>query len=116
MRNLFVWLLLLAAGPLSAQELTVPMIMRDPKWIGTSPSGEFWSPDSKELYFDWNPDGAPSDSTYLVGLTGTNPAKMNFLASSRREAESRGSYNRSRTLMVYGYENDLYLLDFKLDK
>ena len=116
MRNLFVWLLLLAAGTLNAQELTVPMIMRDPKWIGTSPSGEFWSPDSKELYFDWNPDGAPSDSTYLVGLTGTNPAKMNFLAASRREAESRGSYNRSRTLMVYGYENDLYLLDFKLDK
>ena len=48
--------------------LSVEKIMRDPKWIGTSPSNVFWSADGKYLYFNWNPDNAPSDSLYFITL------------------------------------------------
>ncbi|HVY76021.1 MAG TPA: hypothetical protein VG890_14400, partial [Puia sp.] len=47
---------------LKAQDLTVEKIMRDPKWIGASPSRVFWSNDSHTVYFNWNPDDSPSDS------------------------------------------------------
>src|SRR5262245_11823763 len=60
-------------------KLTVEKIMRDPKWIGTSPSGAFWSEDSRYLYFNWNPDNAPSDSTYFISVTNHIPAKASAI-------------------------------------
>ena len=41
---------------ISKAQLTVEQIMRDPKWIGTSPSEIFWSYDSKAINFRWNPE------------------------------------------------------------
>lgn len=106
-------LLLLAARGLHAQDLSVPRIMRDPKWIGTSPSGVFWSPDSKQLYFDWNPDAAPADSLYGTAAAALHPEKVPFLRAGLLQAQAEGSYNQARTEMVYSYENDLYLLDLR---
>ena len=61
-----------------SQSLTVEKIMQDPKWIGTSPSTIYWGPDSKTIYFSWNPDKNISDSTYkyIVGakFVMANPA------------------------------------------
>ena len=53
---LFFSVTLLPQGKLD--KLTVEKIMRDPKWIGTSPSAPQWSPDGKTLFFNWNPDKA----------------------------------------------------------
>ena len=57
--------LLLLTIDLQAQQdkitLSVAKIMRDPKWIGTSPSDPFWAEDGR-LYFYWNPEKAISDS------------------------------------------------------
>ena len=49
--------LLLTTAAAQAQEvtpLTVEKIMKDQKWLGTSPSNFRWSADSKKIYFDWN--------------------------------------------------------------
>ena len=57
----------------NAQELgklTVDKIMRDPVWMGVSPSNIQWSEDSKTIYFQWNPDGASRDAWYFI--TNTN--------------------------------------------
>jgi hypothetical protein len=54
MKIKFLSLLLLSAFFCNAQ-LTVEKIMKDPKWIGTSPSNVFWSQDSKSVFFSWNP-------------------------------------------------------------
>lgn len=105
--------LLLWGGWASAQELTVQKIMRDPKWIGSSPSGLFWSPDSKQVYFSWNPEGNISDSVYSTSLTGPHPLKTSYAFSERLRAEEEGSYNSKRTQLVYSFEDDLYLLDVK---
>ena len=69
----------LLAVPLIAQAqqspLTVQKIMQDPgTWVGSWPSGPFWSEDGQTLYFRWNPQGAfPSDSLYKVSRAGGEP-------------------------------------------
>jgi hypothetical protein len=55
--------------------LTVEKIMRDPKWIGTSPSGINWSNDGSVLYFQWNPSKGPADSLHFITLTNKVPVK-----------------------------------------
>ena len=73
MKKILVFLLLIAALESSAQStlgrLTVDKIMRDPKWIGTSPSDVRWSWNSKMLFFNWNPEGKISDSLTMLGST-----------------------------------------------
>ncbi|MDD2794127.1 MAG: hypothetical protein PHD73_13180 [Sediminibacterium sp.] len=51
-----------------AQTLTVDKIMQDPKWIGTSPGNAFWGPDSKTVYFNWNPQNNVADSVYAFSI------------------------------------------------
>ena len=57
-------------------QLTVEKIMRDPKWIGSSPSNAQWSNDGQTLYFNWNPEVNPGDSLYKVAVTGGQPMKV----------------------------------------
>ena len=98
-------LLLLAGAGAGAQELTVQKIMQDPKWIGSSPDGVFWSADSKRVYFTWNPNGAPDDSLYGASVGAPHPEKVGFLeAGLSFEAESGGSYNSKRTQEVFTYK------------
>ncbi|TPE44884.1 prolyl oligopeptidase family serine peptidase [Pontibacter mangrovi] len=112
-------LLMLGAGNLYAQgdkmELSVEKIMRDPKWIGTSPSNVFWSENGKKIYFYWNPNGNPQDSLYSVNADGKNLQKVR--AQERRSLPSqRGAYNRAETKKVYEKNGDIFLLDIKSGK
>ena len=56
-------------------KLTVEKIMRDPKWIGSSPSAPQWSADGKTLFFSWNPDKAIADSLYFITTETKTPVK-----------------------------------------
>lgn len=91
-------------------ELTVEKIMRDPKWIGSAPSGVSWSPDSKTVYFFWNPDNAPADSLYKITLQNRTPQKV-----SKKERLAlppfNSTYNKAFTRMVYEKNGDLFLYD-----
>ncbi len=89
--------------------LTVEKIMRDPKWIGVSPSSFYWSEDSKQIYFQWNPEKLPGDSLYTVSLTNLTPAKVIY--HERRQLPSFGVYNRSHSKKVYDKDGDIFLLD-----
>lgn len=113
---MFSWLLLLTVF-VQAQTpgLTVEKIMRDPKWIGTSPSNVFWSEDGKKVYFNWNPDATKFDSLYSVSTSGKDIKKV--AASERRNLPSMaGSYNKARTKKVYEKNGDIFLLDIKSGK
>lgn len=110
--NRILLLLLISASAYSQQlgELTVEKIMRDPKWIGVAPSNLFWSENSKQLFFNWNPEKFPGDSLYTITLPGGKPAKVN--ASIRRQLPSVfGTYNKAHTKKVYEKAGDLFLLD-----
>lgn len=99
-----------------AQPLTVEKIMRDPKWIGTSPSNVFWSPDSKKIYFSWNPDGKMSDSTYVISVGDKTPVKASMQEVQKVQAENAAEFNRARTQKLYTLRGDIYLVDLTTNK
>ena len=107
---LFTGLMLVCLS--SFAQLTVEKIMRDPKWIGTSPSNVFWSADSKKIYFSWNPDKKMSDSTYVytVGANGS-PVRASLQEVQLAQAQNNAVYNEARTKMLYALRGDLYMVD-----
>ena len=115
MRISLMSMLLLCAQALFGQAptLTVEYIMRDPKWIGTSPSNPFWSPDSQTLYFSWNPEKAPADSLYALSLSEIQPRKVNAAEKDRLSQTGRYQYNADRSLALYTYRGDIFLWDAK---
>ncbi len=111
MRTLIGFLLLLMSVSSTAQvsELTVEKIMRDPKWIGTSPSNIRWSHDSKTIYFNWNPENAPGDSLYKITFQNRTPQKVS--KAERINLPEPGTYNNAYTKMAYEKNGDIHLLD-----
>ncbi|MBS1914972.1 MAG: S9 family peptidase [Bacteroidetes bacterium] len=97
----------------SMAPLTVEKIMRDEKWIGTSPSNTYWSADGKYLFFSWNPEKAVSDSIYYITKTNFTPQKASI--SLQREATSADEikYNVSRTAYTFSKNGDVFLQDVK---
>jgi dipeptidyl aminopeptidase/acylaminoacyl peptidase len=95
-------------------ELTIEKIMRDPKWIGTPPTNIRWSPDSKTVYFNWNPEQAPGDSLYKITPTQTTPQKVS--RSERVNLPAPGTYNKNYTRLVYERDGDIFLLDIPTSK
>jgi dipeptidyl aminopeptidase/acylaminoacyl peptidase len=92
-------------------QLTVQQIMQDPKWIGTSPSDIVWSYNSKSIYFHWNPDKNPVDSTYAYLLSENKISKASYSIEQFAKDVSHGKYNRSRTKIVFSHNGDIFLLN-----
>jgi dipeptidyl aminopeptidase/acylaminoacyl peptidase len=113
-----VWILslLVVAQNANAQKeptasLTVEKIMKDIKWIGSSPSNISWTWDSKAIIFSWNPDKNISDSFYIYKLNGKQPEKLNYNEALKQKAIASGKYNQSYTQIVYSYQGDIYLFN-----
>ncbi len=90
--------------------------MRDPKWIGTSPSSPYWSSDSKYLLFEWNPEKALSDSTYYISKENAVPQKASFGFQQTITGAGSVSYNSTRTAYVFSKEGDIYFIETKTGK
>ena len=116
MKTRLVAFLLLLATYLQSQSLTVEKIMKDPKWIGSSPSNVYWSPDSKSVLFNWNPQNSISDSVYSYSLTGGEPQKAGYFEAQKMNALNGSVYNSTYSQMVYTYRGDVYLVDNKSGK
>ena len=114
-KYILIALLISGIATLNAQELgklTVDKIMRDPIWMGVSPSNIQWSEDSKTVYFQWNPTGASKDSWYFITTKNLQPQKLS------KEAEIalpsfRGTLNKARTKKLYEKNGDLFILNIK---
>jgi len=110
----FTCLLLAAATLLHAQPvLTIEKIMRDPRWIGSSPSGLDWSYDSKYLYFNWNPDNAYADSLYFITRDDLHPRKTSYAQRQSLRNARDISWNRLRTGFVFEDDGDIFMADVK---
>ena len=113
MKKLFTAILLVSTLSSFAQKLdklTVEKIMRDPKWIGTSPSDVRWSDDSKKIYFKWNPDGADQSELYSITPSDTKPVKVSL--EVRRELSSAdGNWNKKHTIKLFEKNGDIFLSD-----
>lgn len=97
-------------------QLTVEKIMRDPKWIGSSPSNAFWSADSKKIYFNWNPDKKSADSVYVYTIGAAAPEKASLSEVQLAQATNNAVYNDKRTKMLYAFRGDLYMVDLATNK
>jgi dipeptidyl aminopeptidase/acylaminoacyl peptidase len=91
--------------------LTVEKIMRDQKWIGTSPSNPYWSADGRYLFFSWNPDNAVSDSVYYITLTDRTPKKTTYEMRQNIPSLNSITYNNTKTGFAYTKEGDLFYVD-----
>lgn len=116
-KTFFLFLLIFLPTLISAQKakanepkLTVDMIMQDPKWIGAVSSDIWWSEDSKQVYFKWNPGYAEDDSIYVVNRDG-NGLRTLTLDERKNLIPKEGNYNKDKTKKVYEKNGDIYLLD-----
>ena len=113
MKKLITLILIAACYNSFAQKLenlTVEKIMRDPKWIGTSPSNIYWSDDSKKIYFTWNPDGAEHDELYSITTADIKPEKVSI--DERKVLPSaNGSWNKKHTVKLFEKNGDIFLSD-----
>ncbi len=116
MKNKLLIACLLLAGIAASAQLTVEKIMRDPKWIGTSPSNVFWSPDSKKIYFSWNPDKKMSDSIYVFTVGSGAPVKASLQEVQLTQAINNAAFNDNRTKKIYVLRGDLYMVDIVSNK
>lgn len=90
--------------------LEVETIMRDPAWMGTSPSSAFWSEDGKKVYFEWRRERDGADSLYEVSALGGVPKPVPF--EQRRILPARtGDYTKDRKRKTYVRDGDVFLLD-----
>lgn len=96
-------------------KLTVDKIMRHPKWIGVAPTSPYWSPNSKTLYFNWNPEGAVSDSLYAYTISSKSIQKTT--AEQRMTLAGRSvQYNSNFTKAVYEKNGDIFMTDLATNK
>lgn len=115
MKKIFTLLFVsLSAGAFAQQlgTLSIEKIMRDPKWIGVSPSNVHWAADSKKLYFDWNPDNAERNQVFAVVPGVNRPVKVT-IAEQKDIVPQTGEWNKKYTLKVFEKNGDIWMLEPK---
>lgn len=115
-KSIALVVLVILAKTLSAQSLaplTVEKIMRDPKWIGTSPSNSYWSADGRYLFFSWNPEKAEADSLYYITLADRTPKKATLEMRQRIPSLNSIVYNKRRTAYAFTKDGDVFLVEEK---
>jgi len=112
------FLFFLFAASANAQQLaplSVQKIMRDPKWMGTSPESYRWAADSKTVYFNWNPENKDKSQPYKVDV---NVQKV--VKAETDEADKNSTinyvYNKDKSLGLLEKGGDIYLTDIKSKK
>lgn len=94
------------------EKLTVEKIMRDPKWMGVSPSNIQWDANSRNIFFNWNPTSAERDEMYQISIANHTPVKVDL---ESRKSLSRGTliYNQDRSKILFERSGDLVLYSLK---
>jgi len=111
MKSLIFMLCMAIAATSFSQTLTVEKIMRDTKWIGTSPSSVSWSPDNQTIYFNWNPDNQTSDSMYYADVKNGLPVKADQRKARMAQAMARGTWSPKYSKLLFNYLGDIFLYD-----
>ncbi len=114
--GIIVLVCFISAAQNPADTLTIEKIMRDPKWIGSSPSNPRWSADGKRIYFQWNPDNAPADSLYTYDVKQTAITKVMPFVKNELVLAGDLVYNSTRTQYVYAKDGDIFWVDNKTGK
>src|SRR6187401_2246290 len=109
----FVFFFFQSFGQQKLDKLTVEKIMRDPNWIGTSPSNIQWSNDGKSIYFNWNHENAVADSIYYITLNNKVPTKATPAETQAFRTTGNFTYNLSRSAYVFAKDGDIFYTEIK---
>jgi dipeptidyl aminopeptidase/acylaminoacyl peptidase len=112
----FLFISLTTLSQSQLDKLTVEKIMRDSKWIGTSPYSPVWSHDGNYLYFSWNPDKKDADSLYFITRENKTPVKATAEQKQNMLSPSAVTYNIARTVYLYSKDGDVFITDIKTNK
>ncbi len=83
-------------------------------WVGTSPSHVRWSPDSRTVYFDWNPARLRRDSLYAVPFAGRGaPVLVPARTAAGLPDTENGAFDRRRQRLTYARGGDLFVYDLR---
>lgn len=110
-------LVLLAAGPLSAQQpgfdLSVQNIMRGEGLVGRSPSEVRWSEDSRYVFFRWRDPEARDTTTYTyrVPASGGTPQRLADSVADRTAPAMQGTWSWDRSRRAVERRGDIYLVE-----
>ncbi len=94
----------------SQSVLSIEEIMRGEDFVGHMPSSVYWAPDSKEIYFRWNPDGDIGDHLFRTDVKGSDPSKVSSEEQLKLPA-SRGKWNSAKTHFLYSKHGDLFIYE-----
>lgn len=97
-----------------SSSLSVEKIMRDPQWMGTSPSGIFWDLSSTHVYFNWNQELEENSSLFKITPKSLDPEKV--ATAERQDILRQGTYDRTKKRLLYAKEGDIYIEDVKSGK
>lgn len=112
MKRLLICFFIFGTIYASAQELgnlTVEKIMRDPKWMGVAPSDIQWDLNSRNIYFNWNPDKLNEDQLYQISIDKHLPVKS-AEELSRILKRNSVSYSKDRSKALFERNGDIFLL------
>ncbi|MGY5849233.1 prolyl oligopeptidase family serine peptidase [Salegentibacter sp. F14] len=116
-KNLLLFLFFIAFMPVLAQEsdLSVEKIMQDPSWMGTFPENIQWGHNSRNIYFDYNPDTNPGDSLYKINVQNKYDIRKVGLEERRKMIPAAGDFNEKRTKKLVIKDENLAIVDLKSD-
>ncbi len=118
MKKIAFLIIFLSGLSLQAQQLaplSVEKIMRDPKWMGVSPANVQWSPDSRQVYFTWNPESKEKDQLFSVAPS-QNKVQLVEIKEQQLLNRANLTFNKSRTKALFERNGDLFLLDMASGK
>jgi dipeptidyl aminopeptidase/acylaminoacyl peptidase len=111
MKRLIIFLLICGCFSANAQELgtlSVEKIMRDPKWMGVSPTNIQWENNSRTVYFNWNPDQVKEDPLYQISIDNRKPQQT---SENQKKVLNKGSlsYSKDRSKLLFERNGDIYI-------
>ncbi len=115
MKKLLLYFLFAGSSLSYAQKLdslTVEKIMRDPKWMGVSPDNIQWKENSRDLYFNWNPEAAREADLYQISVDRRKPQKV---GDDLEKSIGRGQliYTKDRSKVLFERNGDLIIRNLK---
>jgi dipeptidyl aminopeptidase/acylaminoacyl peptidase len=108
----FIYLpVLIAAQPAvsNRSSLKIEQIMQGEKFVGFLPEDIRWSPDSRTIYFSWNPEQDTLRSEYKIVIGEDQARKLSL--EEEQALPASGNYNSNRSQLVYSKNGDIFLLD-----
>lgn len=111
MKRLIIFLLITGFFSAKAQELSplsVEKIMRDPKWMGVSPTNIQWENNSRTVYFNWNPEKVNEDPIYQISIDNRKPQATSE-AQKRLLNKGSLSFSKDRTKILFERNGDIFI-------